>query len=301
MHRVHPLTMYLLLIFLFLQPLGLDAGMYKWKDSNGVTHFSDEPPVSKQNVATKIESLNSSAGDEGVVTNRFGMTFKYIKPGQFMMSSYYTRCCNSNIIKSPHQVTLTKGFYIQTTEVTQRQWSSVANTSPSYFKDCGGDCPVETVSWDDIQDFIAKLNKMNPGKQYRLPTEAEWEYAASTGAETKFGFGDNEKELANYGWYWNNSGDRTHPVARKRPNPWGLYDMHGNVWEFCQDGYFETRHSYKPRIDPKAPSNASRHVVKGGSFRHCPNACMSGSRCYDSSRSDRAETTGFRLVLIAAE
>ncbi len=290
------LTICLMLILLFtLPPLGLDAGMYKWKDSNGVTHFSDEPPADKQQAASKIESITSAAGEEGILTNRLGMKFRYITPGEFVMGALYTKCCDDYIQKQPHHVTITKGFYIQTTEVTQRQWSSIAKNNPSQFKDCGGDCPVEMVTYRDVQNFITKLNELDPGNRYRLPTEAEWEYAARAGTETKFGFGDDKRQLDDYGWYWDNSGDRTHPVARKRPNQWGLYDMHGNVWEYCQDGYLGY-YSTKPVIDPITNPKIPRHVLRSGSFRHCSNACWSASRCEDTAPDKGAETTGFRLV-----
>lgn len=301
MDRIFQLTICLSLVFLFLSPLEINAGMYKWKDRNGVTHFSDELPVDRQQAASEVETFNSAGAEEGVVINRFGMKFRFIKPGEFIMGSMYTICCDGLIKKQPHRVTISKGFYIQTTEVTQRQWSVIENTDPSYFKDCGGDCPVEMVTWGDIQKFIAKLNEMDPENQYRLPTEAEWEYAARAGTTTKFGFGDDKKQLDDYGWYWNNSGDRTHPVAQKKPNRWGLYDMHGNVWEYCQDGYLSYYASTKPVIDPKIKPNSPKHVLRSGSFRHCPNACWSASRCEDSTPGKAAETTGFRIVMVAAD
>jgi formylglycine-generating enzyme required for sulfatase activity len=300
MDRIYRLPICLLLVFLLLPALESNAEMYKWKDSNGVTHFSDELPLDRQQAASEVESVNSAGAGEGVRINRFGMKFRYIKPGSFIMGSLYTKCCDDLIKKHPHRVTLTKGFYIQTTEVTQRQWSSIENINPSHFKDCGGDCPVEMVTWPDIQKFIAKLNKLDPENQYRLPTEAEWEYAARAGTTTKFGFGDDKKQLDDYGWYWYNSGDRTHTVAQKKPNRWGLYDMHGNVWEYCQDGYESYYYvSRKPVNDPIIKPNSPIHVLRSGSFRHCPNACWSASRCKDST-GKAAETTGFRLVLVSA-
>ena len=110
--------------------------------------------------------------------------------------------------------------------------------NPSHVK--GDDLPVERVSWDDVQEFIRKLNKKEGTDKYRLPSEAEWEYACRAGATTRYSFGDSESKLGDYAWYHENSGDKTHPVGKKKPNPYGLYDMHGNVWERVQD----ERHSY---------------------------------------------------------
>jgi formylglycine-generating enzyme required for sulfatase activity len=252
--------------------------MYKWRDSNGVLHFSDEPPAELQKSNVKVEASDLSESEGGVVTNRFGMEFRYIPPGTFTMGNFYVTSCFSAVFSNPRQVTLTKGFYIQTTEVTQRQWASVVNTNPSHFKSCGGDCPVEMVSWKDIKEFIEKLNRMDNGRRYRLPTEAEWEYATRAGSESKFCFGNDKKQLRDYGWYYDNSNNRTHPVARKKPNSWGLYDMHGNVFEYCLDGYYPYT-SMKPVTDPKTNVNLTRHVLRSGSFLHCPPYAIQVAGC----------------------
>ncbi len=112
-------------------------------------------------------------------------------------------------------------------EVTQKQWHEVMGTNPSTFK--GDDLPVESVSWNDVQKFIKKLNKKENTNKYRLPSEAEWEYAARAGTTTRYSFGDDARKLRNYAWYYANSNFETHPVGEKKPNTWGLYDMHGNV------------------------------------------------------------------------
>lgn len=287
----------ILMVFFSFLSFDINAEMYKWRDSDGALHFSDEPPTELKQSKVKVE-VSELSESQDVATNRFGMEFRYIPPGTFVMGSYYVTGCFSPVFSNPRKVTLTKGFYIQTTELTQRQWASVANTNPSHFKSCGGDCPVEMVSWNDIQKFIEKLNRMDNGRKYRLPTEAEWEYAARAGSKTKFCFGDDKKQLRDYGWYVMNSNNRTHPVALKRPNSWGLYDMHGNVFEFCQDGYYPYD-SKKPVTDPKTPVNRNKHVLRSGSFLHCPPHSWSGSRGHDSASEVRARTIGFRLVFEA--
>jgi formylglycine-generating enzyme required for sulfatase activity len=126
---------------------------------------------------------------------------------------------------------LTKGFFVGVTEVTQGQWKKVMGNNPSSFKNCGDECPVESVSWNDVKEFIRKLNSLERTDKFRLPTEAEWEYACRAGSTTRFYFGHDKTRLGEHAWRWNNSGRRTHPVAQKKPNSWGLYDILGNVLE----------------------------------------------------------------------
>ena len=125
-------------------------------------------------------------------------------------------------------------FLLGKTEVTQGQWKAVMGSNPSSFSSCGDDCPVERVNWNDAQEFAERLSQKT-GKQYRLPSEAEWEYAARAGTSTKWSFGDNESQLGDYAWFRGNSQAKTQRVAQKRPNAFGLFDMHGNVWEWVQD------------------------------------------------------------------
>jgi formylglycine-generating enzyme required for sulfatase activity len=207
------------------------------------------------------------------ITNSLGMEFVYINPGTFMMGSPSSEPGRGSDERQ-HRVTLTKGFYMQTTEVTQGEWKAVMGNNPSYFKNCGDDCPVEVVSWDDVQAFIQKLNRKEGVNRYRLPTEAEWEYAARAGSTTAFANGEisrpaelecnDDWNLDAMGWYCGNSWRKPYtyteqtapnfsrklprPVAQKQPNAWGLHDMHGNVHEWCQD-----RHAPYPSgsvIDP---------------------------------------------------
>ncbi|HLC15756.1 MAG TPA: SUMF1/EgtB/PvdO family nonheme iron enzyme, partial [Thermodesulfovibrionia bacterium] len=171
----------------------------------------------------KDVDLTEANIDWSNIENSLKMKFAYIPPGKFMMGST--------------NVTLSQGFFMQTTPVTQGQWKALMGNNPSRFKRCGDDCPVESVSWHDAQKFIEKLNKREGVNKYRLPTEAEWEYAARAGSDTAYCFGDDEARLSEYAWYDKNSDGRTHPVAKKKPNAWWLYDMHGNVWEWSEDWY----------------------------------------------------------------
>ena len=173
-----------------------------------------------------------------------------------------------------HEVTLTKGFYLQTTEVTQGQWKRVLGSNPSNFKNCGDDCPVENVSWNDCREFIAELNRMEGGNKYRLPTEAEWEYACRAGSKGPF-----DRDVDAEAWYDGNSGGKTHRAGEKEPNAWGLYDMHGNVWEWCQDWLGD----YPSGVvtDPTGPTSGSDRVLRGGGWGGSARYCRSADRVQD--------------------
>lgn len=229
-----------------------------------------------------------------------GMKFVLIKPGTFMMGSSADETGRDND-ETQHSVTLTKKFYIQTTEVTQGQWRKAMKSNPSYFKDSGDDCPIESVSFDDCQEFIQKLNKQENTNKYRLPTEAEWEYACRAGSKTAFTNGDITKKdwihnakLDQISWYSANSERKTHPVGQKEPNKWGVYDMHGNVWEWCQDRY--GRYPYQYLIDPEGASSGTRRVFKGGSWLNDAAQCRSANRFRDIP-SFKSRYLGFRLVM----
>lgn len=166
-------------------------------------------------------------------TNSFGMEFMKIPAGEFDMGSPSNeagRIVNEGPV---HHVKISSEFYMGKYEVTQKQWREVMGSSPSNFK--GDTLPVENVSWNDIQDFIKKLNEKEGGSKYRLPSEAEWEYAARAGTTSRYFFGDDDSNLGDYAWYSENSGSKTHEVGQKKPNPWGLYDVYGNVGEWVQD------------------------------------------------------------------
>jgi formylglycine-generating enzyme required for sulfatase activity len=227
----------------------------------------------------------------------------YIPPGTFMMGSPLSERGRYDD-ESQHQVTLTKGFYIGVTEVTQGQWKRIMGNNPSHFKKCGDACPVEQVSWNDCQEFILRLNTQEKTRRYRLFSEAEWEYACRATSQSAFANGDiTEKDcgydpnLDKIGWYCGNSGEKTHPVTQKNPNAWGLHDMHGNVWEWCHDW-----HGEYPSIrvtDPKGPLSGLRRIYRGGGWNLSARRCRSAFR--DSySPNVRYKLLGFRLVREAA-
>jgi formylglycine-generating enzyme required for sulfatase activity len=224
--------------------------------------------------------------------------------------------------ESLHQVTLTHGFLIQTMPVTQGQWQMIMGSNPSFFKNGGENCPVENVSWDDAQEFIQKLKEKDGKNQYRLPTEAEWEYACRAGTTTALYNGpikilgtNNSPALDSIAWYGGNSGVEyaggydssgwpekqynhtkagTHPVGLKQPNAWGLYDMIGNVWELCSDWYGD--YPSGSVIDPVGPPTGSYRVIRGGSWDDNAGYCRSAVRA-GAAPDYRSNGVGFRLAL----
>jgi len=228
----------------------------------------------------------------------FESSFVLIAPGTFLMGSpeYET---GRGIDEIMHEVTLTKGFYMQKTLVTQGQWKAVMGNNPASFQGEGDNCPVESISWNECQEFIRKLNA-GKGGIYRLPTEAEWEYACRSASLTPFCNGEiselyctHDPLLSEVGWYCGNSGRKSRPVAQKSPNAWGLYDLHGNVCEWCQDWYDE--YSSDSQTDPHGPKSGSAKVIRGGSWFGNAKNCRSASRFHWPPNS-RSEFIGFRLV-----
>ena len=171
-----------------------------------------------------------------------------------------------------HQVTITKPFYFGKYPVTQAQWQAVMGNNPSHFK--GDNLPVVQVSWKYCKEFIKKLNKQTQTKNFRLPTEAEWEYACRAGSTTAYCYGDNPDRLGDYAWYVENSDFKTHQVGQKKPNAWGLYDMHGNVWEWCAD-YWAAKYPDGPVADPTGPKKGKYCVLRGGSYLTNSSVCCS--------------------------
>jgi formylglycine-generating enzyme required for sulfatase activity len=222
------------------------------------------------------------------------MKFVLIPAGTFMMGADQNFEYADDDELPRHQVTISKPFYLGVYEVTQEQWKAVMGNNPSKFK--GEDKPVETVSWDDAQDFIRRLNQKEGHSRYRLPTEAEWEYAARAGSTSAYFFGDNEFQLGDYAWYGENSGEKSHPVGEKLSNAWGLYDTIGNVWEWTQDRYGETYYANSPSNDPTGPTSGSSRVFRGCGWYDVASHCRSASR-YGIESAGRIVGIGFRLAL----
>ena len=227
------------------------------------------------------------AADFETYTNSIGMDFVLIPSGSFMMGSN-----SDDREKTVHKVAITSPFYLGQYEVTQDQWEIMMRSNPSAFE--GGTNPVEQVSWNDVQEFIRRLNALEGHDRYRLPTEAEWEYAARAGTSTAYSFGDDASKLSDYAWNGDNSDWMTHPVGQKLPNAWGLYDVHGNVYEWVQDWYGS--YSDSPAIDPKGPETGSWRVLRGGSWDFYAGDWRSAYRINNEPDS-RYFDVGFRLTL----
>jgi formylglycine-generating enzyme required for sulfatase activity len=244
---------------------------------------SDTSP-DEQAVMAEADMAEADMVEITTVKN-LGMSFVTIPAGTFMMGEG----------GEAHQVTLTKGFELGVYEVTQEQYEKVMGSTSSHFK--GPQNPVETVSWDDAVEFCRKLSALpaeqSAGYVYRLPTEAEWEYAGRAGTTTKYSFGDSESELGDYAWYRDNSGGTTHPVGQKKPNAWGLYDMHGNVYEWCQDWY--GAYPSGSVTDPTGAASGSDRVHRGGSWFHNSDYCRSADR-NRYAPDNRYIALGFRVV-----
>lgn len=239
------------------------------------------------------------------ISNSIGMKFVLIPAGLFTMGSrmspkalvgrfggkiewYYQE-------KPQHAVKIEKPFYLQTTPVTQGQWLLVMGKNPSRFENVEDNCPVEQVSWEDAQQFINKLNQIEQIKNYRFPSEAEWEYACRAGSETEFFFGDDVKRLGEFAWYSENSEMKTHPVGEKKPNVWGLCDIQGNIWEWVEDDYHESYE--KAPADGRAwvdDPRGSGRVIRGGGWGNFARDCRSGARDFGRP-DDRGGNVGFRL------
>ena len=215
------------------------------------------------------------------------MEIVWIPPGTFTMGSPSSEPGRGSDEGPQHEVTISQGFYLGKYEITQGQWESVMGTRPwsgkSYVRE-NANHPAVYISWNDVQEFIRRLNNAEGSEVYRLPTEAEWEYACRAGTTTRWSFGDDESELGRYAWYWDNAwtvGERyAHAVGTKLANPWGLYDMHGNVYEWCRDWYGS--YSSSSQVDPTGPSTGSARVVRGGSFYYLARDVRSADRAYAS-------------------
>jgi formylglycine-generating enzyme required for sulfatase activity len=235
-----------------------------------------------------------------------GIDFVWIPEGCFQMGptetekQYLTQVYDEETYKQylepelpQHEVCL-DGFWMGKTEVTQAQWQQVMGSNPSRFE--GDSRPVETVSWNDAQEFLKKLDTQAAQEIYRLPTEAEWEYAARAGTTTMFSFGDNVDALGDYAWQTDNSEYTTHAAGQLQPNNWGLYDMHGNVWEWCGDWYYDAYYAKSPLENPQGPESGESRVMRGGAWSQKPYACRSALRSALNPEYG-IDDLGFRVVV----
>jgi formylglycine-generating enzyme required for sulfatase activity len=233
-----------------------------------------------------------------------------IPAGEFLMGSPVSDKDARPNEKPQHRVRITKPFYLGKYLVTQEQWKAVMGKNPSQFK--GPKNPVERVSWDDCQQFLDKLNAKSAdrgGRKFQLPTEAQWEYACRAVSTTRYCFGNEESGLGEYAWYNANSGTKvdqdckTHPVGEKKPNAWGLYDVHGNVWEWCADWYDDHEDYYagSPTDDPTGPATGSMRVVRGGSSFSPASYCRAAARGNWPPESRRNFDGGLRVALVPAD
>ena len=232
------------------------------------------------------------------------MDFVWLTPGVFQMGSPDTEEGRDSDEGPVHEVAISRGFYMGMYEVTQGQWESVMGTTPwsgaAYVREDSSH-PAVYISWDDVHAFIGRLNDAVGDSLYRLPTEAEWEYACRAGTSTRWSFGDDESHLTHYAWYranaWSVGEQYGHRVGLKRANPWGLYDMHGNVWEWVQDSYDGDYYNRSPRVDPPGPRGGSLRVVRGGDFHFFARGVRSAFR-NSGSPGNRSDVIGVRLLRI---
>jgi len=289
----------------FQQGMELEPGHYQMRVSaqgyEAQTMTFSLEPGKEERIRIELAKIKTTEppSPQKVITNSVGMNFVLIPSGSFMMGNHLSPkqinqkyALTAHADEYPlHEVSISKPFYIQTTEVTQGQWKKIMGNNPSKFKDCGDNCPVEQVSWNDTQGFIKRLNDIEGTDKYRLPTEAEWEYACRAGTVTPFSFGEDIYRIDEYAWTY--SGDKsTHAVGQKKPNPWGIYDMYGNVREWCQD--WEADYPGHHVIDPKGPPFGQVKVNRGGQFNSSWEH-MSSTRSWGYI-DEKEAVFGFRVV-----
>lgn len=257
----------------------------------GETEDSNEDSIKGPKGPYSMAKSGNSETLETFISSSTGMEFVLVPAGEFYMGFLQEEKGRPDSESPAHRVTIKNPFYMGKSPVTQKQWKNIMGNNPSHFK--GGDRPVEMVSWKEAQKFVKKLNAIENTDKYRLPSEAEWEYACKAGTQTRYFFGGDESKLKECAWYAENSGRKTHPIGQKKPNSWGLYDMHGNVWEWVQDKWH----------DNSTPSNGSIwedgdgsfRVSRGGSWYCDPDSCRSAAR-FSRAPESRFANLGFRLV-----
>jgi formylglycine-generating enzyme required for sulfatase activity len=273
------------------------------------------PPAKVERAAEPVPAAAPEVASKET-TNSTGMKLVLIPAGEFLMGSPDSDPDAEADEKPRHRVRITRPFYIGATEVTQGQYQAVTGANPSHSK-VSDDLPVENVTWFDAINFcnalsrreglpplyrvqrktVEVLDRNGPG--YRLPTEAEWEYACRAGSMTRYSFGDDAARRRDYAWFDGNSNDKTHPVGQKRPNAWGLYDMHGNVWEWCWDAYEAGYYKRSPGADPLCSSQAGSPVIRGGGRADNLLFCRSAVRGRNAPDA-RVITLGFRVARVGS-
>ena len=272
------------------------------KESVGAGIVNQQQSENQQSSNTYVaSSSNNSSGSPSVasgsnaisipVKNGISIEMVKVEAGTFMMGATSEMQDPYRWEKPVHQVTLTNDYYMGKYEVTQALWEAVMGSNPSYFK--GDNLPVETVSWNDCQEFISKLNSMT-GRKFRLPTEAEWEYAARGGKKSRSYQYSGSSNISDVAWYDGNSGSKTHPVGTKQANELGIYDMTGNVWEWCQDWYGS--YSSSSQTNPTGAVSGAHRVYRGGSWDFYAGRCRLSYRRYGTP-DYRNSILGLRLAL----
>ncbi|HZG83995.1 formylglycine-generating enzyme family protein [Paenibacillus sp.] len=258
----------------------------------GLTWFINHPFADPNSGMNNINDEITLPKTESIeIGNGIDMEFVLIRSGSFTMGS--SLHAGDGDEAPEHKVTITKPFYLGKYEVTQEQWEDIMGYNPSQFK--GDRRPVDSVSWEEAQIFLKKLQDKT-GQKFGLPTEAQWEYAARAGTRTTWDFGDSESILGDYAWFGENSGDETHPVGQKKPNAWGLFDMYGNVQEWCNDWYANP-YPEGDVSDPQGPGSGDSRVLRGGAWGD--DFTMVRSAYRNASGADaKTPGIGLRVVMI---
>lgn len=288
------------LVILLNEPGGSPLKFTAWRSAQN----AGEPGNLGKSLATEPSEPAQAVGPspanktrlpETAYTNSIGMTFVRIPKGCFMMGTNEAGATESGLANalSAHQVCIGRDFLLSRTEVTQTQWLAVMETNPSKFE--GSHRPVEQVSWMDAQAFVQRLNRREGGHRYRLPTEAEWEYAARANTSHPYVFGDSIDRADEYAWFADNAERQTHPVGQRLPNPWGLQDMQGNVYEWVQDWYEADYALFSPKMDPPGPPAGVKRVIRGGGWSDKAAALHVASR-HGVPPDIRGGALGFRVV-----
>lgn len=257
---------------------------------NTVRYYLKKEEIEELPIFSQADNLD----DSEIFTSPFtGMQFVLIPAGKFEMGSLFEEKDRSDSESPVHKVTIQNSFYLGRSAVTQKQWEKIMRNNPSHFK--GEDRPVEMVSWEDALKFVTKLNDKEGTDKYRLPSEAEWEYACRAGTQTRCFFGEDESKLNEYAWHAGNSGAKTHAVGRKKPNLWGLYDIHGNVWEWVQDEWHDNYNGAPSDGSVWEEGNGVYRVSRGCSWLCDTGFCRSAGRFKREPESCFANL-GFRLL-----